>query len=54
MDKQKTIPDVMCPGCLKPMRLIATEPARLQGLETATFHCDQCRADTKREIGCRK
>jgi hypothetical protein len=35
------------------MRLIATEPSRLHGLETAIFHCDQCGADTKREIGRR-
>jgi hypothetical protein len=54
VDKQKTVPDVVCPGCLKLMRLIAKEPSRLQGRETATFHCDECGADTKREIGLGK
>jgi hypothetical protein len=50
VDKQSTVPTVICPGCLKPMRLTMLEPALSQRLETATFHCNQCGADTKRVV----
>ena len=45
----RPIPGVMCPGCNKPMRLKLLEPAS-GPLETATFHCDQCGTETKREF----
>ena len=51
VDRLSTVPTVICPGCLKPMRLTALEPTPSNGLQTATFHCDQCDADTKRVIG---
>ena len=43
-------PKVMCPGCLREMRLTTAEPSVVAGLQSATFHCDECGADTKREI----
>lgn len=45
----RPIPIVMCPGCKKPMRLKLLEPAS-GALETATFHCEQCGTETKREF----
>ena len=45
----RPIPCVMCPGCEKPMRLRLLEPASGM-LETATFHCEQCGTETKREF----
>ena len=43
------VPVVMCPGCKKAMRLRLLEPAS-GNLETATFHCEQCGTETKREF----
>jgi hypothetical protein len=43
------IPVVMCPGCRKPMRLKLLVPAS-GSLETATFLCEQCGTETKREF----
>jgi hypothetical protein len=51
VDKLAEVPNVICPGCLKPMRLTALEPTPSTKLQTATFHCDQCDADTLRQIG---
>jgi hypothetical protein len=43
------IPIVTCPGCKKPMQLRLLQPA--SGiLETATYHCEQCGTETKREF----
>jgi len=42
-------PTVICPGCKIPMRLILLEPAGPR-LETATFKCEQCALETKREM----
>ncbi len=44
------LPKVMCPGCLREMHLTAAQPSIVPGLQSATFHCDECGADTKREI----
>ena len=43
------VPVVMCPGCKKAMRLRLLEPAS-GNLETATFYCEQCGTETKREF----
>lgn len=43
------IPVVICPGCKKPMRLRLLEPAS-GTLETATYRCEQCGTETKREF----
>ena len=43
------VPTVLCPGCNKAMRLTLLEPAS-GVLETATFRCDQCGTETKREF----
>ena len=43
------VPTVLCPGCKKPMLLTLLEPAS-GVLETATFRCDQCGTETKREF----
>ena len=32
------------------MRLVVAEPSIVPTLDTVTFHCDECGADTKREI----
>jgi len=32
------------------MRLTTAEPSIVPGLQSATFRCDECGADTKREI----
>jgi uncharacterized protein YbaR (Trm112 family) len=43
------IPVVMCPGCKTAMRLRLLEPAGGE-LETATFYCEQCGTESKREF----
>jgi hypothetical protein len=43
------VPVVMCPGCKKAMLLRLLEPAS-GNLETATFYCEQCGTETKREF----
>ena len=47
---QNAMSVVICAGCLRPMRFVALEPAALPRLETATYHCDYCGAETKRAI----
>jgi len=42
-------PVVTCPGCKTTMRQIGLSPAA-SGLTTATFRCDACGTETKREF----
>jgi len=42
-------PVVNCPGCKTTMRQIGLSPA-VGGLTTATFRCDACGTETKREF----
>jgi len=44
-------PVVVCPGCKVAMVLKETRPILFTGdLFTATYHCEQCHVDTKREF----
>jgi hypothetical protein len=40
----------VCPGCLREMQLITLEPSPISGLQTATYYCHECDAETKREF----
>ena len=40
---------VTCPGCKTTMRQIGLSPTT-SGLTTATFRCDACGTETKREF----
>jgi hypothetical protein len=42
-------PVVLCPGCKLPMTLQRSEPAT-EGLQTATYKCERCGTETKREF----
>jgi C4-type Zn-finger protein len=42
-------PVVTCPGCRTEMRLVYQTPA-VGGLNTATFQCEGCGMETKREF----
>ena len=47
---RKLVPKIVCPGCLSEMQYITLEPSPLKHCQTATFHCHECDADTKREL----
>jgi hypothetical protein len=43
------LPEVMCPGCQVLMRLISSEPSA-PNLHTATYKCERCGTETKRDF----
>jgi hypothetical protein len=43
------LPEVVCPGCQVPMRLISSEPSA-PNLHTATYKCGRCGTETKRDF----
>ena len=49
-----TVPVVTCPGCAVPMTLRQLEPQASADRYTATFQCDRCFTETKRELKANK
>jgi hypothetical protein len=43
------LPEVACPGCQVPMRFISSEPSA-PNLHTATYKCERCGTETKRDF----
>ena len=49
VEAEETHPTVICPGCNIAMRLVLLEPAG-GSLDTATYRCERCGTETKREF----